>query len=81
MFFIMIPINYKSEIRPVAREARHAGPAAVLGLCEAALHQLQPHLVVAVERQQDAVGRAGLVAAADGDHLHAVQHQGHAANP
>ena len=40
----MIPINYKSEIRPVAREARHAGPAAVLGLGEAALHQLQPHL-------------------------------------
>ena len=65
--------------RPVAREARHAGPAAVLGLCEAALHQLQPHLVVAVERQQDAVGRAGLVAAADGHHLHAVQHERHAA--
>ena len=29
---------------PVSREARHACPAAVLGLCEAALHQLQPHL-------------------------------------
>ena len=66
---------------PVSREAGHAGPAAVLGLGEAALHELQPDLVVAVERQQDAVGGAGGVAAPDRDHLHAVQHQGHAANP
>ena len=42
---------------PVSREAGHAGPAAVLCLDEAALHELQPDLVVSVERQQDAVGR------------------------
>ena len=51
------PRSLSPLMSPVSREAGHAGPAAVLGLDEAALHQLQPDLVVAVERQQDAVGR------------------------